>query len=74
MKKYIFYTANGFTQDLNGSEIENCQILGWSDGINPDNAFNNFKKENRFVKNFNFDDILCQELSSEKTHSFSLND
>jgi len=73
MKKYIFYTADGFTQDSSENEVENCQILGWSSGVSPDNAFKNFKKENQFVKNFNFDDILCQELLSEKTYNFSLN-
>ena len=31
MKKFLFYTTSGFTQDENLKEIENCQILGSAD-------------------------------------------
>lgn len=28
MSEYIFYTTEGFTQDPNENNIENCQVLG----------------------------------------------
>lgn len=67
MKKYIFYTSEGFTED-NGSEpIENCQILGWFEGRDEREAFANFKKENPKLK---FQDIYCQELANDKVYYF----
>ena len=67
IRKYIFYTNNGFTQDLSRNEIENCQVLGWANGKNPNNAFENFKKEN---PNLDFENICCQELANEKVFYF----
>ena len=69
IRKYIFYTNDGFTQDLSRNEIENCQVLGWANGKNPNDAFENFKKENEFL-NSRFNEILCQELFSEKVYNF----
>ncbi|MEW6526071.1 MAG: hypothetical protein AB1444_05315 [Spirochaetota bacterium] len=46
MKTYIFYTSEGFTQDSNFEQTENCQILDWQKGNNEKEAFENFKKEN----------------------------
>ncbi len=65
MKKYIFYTLDGFTENKNGQNIENCQILGWQNGKNEKEAFNNFKKENSNIEN-----ICCQELANEKIYYF----
>jgi len=32
MKIYIFYTPEGFTEDENGNDTDNCQILDWQNG------------------------------------------
>ena len=69
LKKYIFYTNEGFTEDTNHDDTENCQILGWANGINSNVAFENFKEENKFL-NSRFNKILCQELFSEKVYYF----
>lgn len=72
MKKYIFYTTEGFTQDSKNNDIENCQIIDWVEGKNSKDAFQNFKKENQFLKQVNFDNVMCQELANEKVDYFSL--
>lgn len=72
MKKYIFYTTEGFTQDSKNNDVENCQIVDWAEGENPKDAFQNLKKENQFLKQVSFDNIICQELASEKVDYFSL--
>lgn len=66
-KIYIFYTTEGFTQDLNKNDIENCQVLGWANGSNEKDAFDNFRKENSSI---NFRNICCQKLASDKTYYF----
>lgn len=67
MKKYIFYTSEGFVEDNNFEQIENCQILGWEEGENEKEAFENFKKENL---NTEFKETYCQELVNGKVYYF----
>lgn len=67
MKKYIFYTSEGFTEKNSLKQIENCQILDWQNGKDEIDAFINFKKEN---PNTNFENICCQELASDKVYYF----
>ena len=67
MKKYIFYTSEGFSEDNNLKQTENCQILDWQEGRNEKEAFENFKKENPEIK---FKEILCQELADTKVYYF----
>lgn len=49
MNEYIFYTTEGFTQDPNGNDIENCQVLGCAFGNNPKEAEENLLKENPWI-------------------------
>ncbi len=42
MKKFMFYTSDGFTQDNQGKDIENCQILGWGKGKILNEAYDDF--------------------------------
>ena len=78
MKNYIFYTSEGFTfqPESEGVEpdIENCQILGWANGKTPQEAFKNLKGENDFLKETNFDEVICQELANKNKVYFSLRD
>lgn len=67
MKKYIFYTSEGFAEDNNFEQIENCQILGWQEGKDEKEAFENFKIEN---PNIEFKEICCQELADGKVYCF----
>ncbi|MCD4704473.1 hypothetical protein K8R66_00145 [bacterium] len=68
MKKYIFYTSDGFTENNNFELSENCQILGWQEGKDEKEAFENLKKENQNIRFFK--KICCQELAENKVYYF----
>jgi hypothetical protein len=78
MKNYIFYTSEGFTfqpkSESIDPNIENCQILGWTNGKNPKEAFKNLKEENNFLKKTTFNEVICQELANTKKFNFYLQD
>ena len=66
MKSYIFITSEGYTFQP-GSEsvepdIENCQVIGFAQGENPDKAFQNLISENVYLMQTSFDEIICFEL------------
>lgn len=71
MKTYIFYTTEGFTQDNNLEQTENCQILDWQKGNNEKEAFENFKRENPSIP---FKRIKRQELANDKVYYFYCNE
>lgn len=62
MKKFIFYTNDGFTQDINAKEIDNCQILGESSGENLEDAILNFKKEYSYLSEYQYTNILVIQV------------
>ncbi len=72
IKIYIFYTREGFAEDNQSKPTENCQILGWSKGKTSQEAFKNLVKENRYLEEMDFDEVMCQELVNEKVYYFSL--
>ena len=55
MAEYIFYTTEGFTQDPEGEEVENCQLIGRAFGNNENEAKNNLLKKNPWIKEHSFD-------------------
>lgn len=61
--KFVFYTTDGFTQDLKNNDIENCQILGFAKGKNVSEAYNNLLLENNYLKNYSFNNILAIETN-----------
>ncbi|MEF2176055.1 MAG: hypothetical protein V3575_06265 [Candidatus Absconditabacteria bacterium] len=62
MKKYIFLTFEGFTQQPDGTEVENVQMLGVGEGIDSKQAFENIKQQNEWLIESSFDEIYCHEL------------
>ena len=72
MKTYIFYTNEGYTQEPNNCDTENCQVINWGKGNTPEEAFENLKQENEYLEDVSFNDVICQELASEKQFYFSL--
>jgi len=69
MGAYIFITAEGFTYQP-GSEavepdIENCQVLGFAKGDDADEAFKTLLRENAYVMETSFDEVVCLELKDE---------
>ena len=66
MKSYIFITTEGCTFQP-GSEaiepdIENCQVVGFAQGENEKQAFENLIKENKYLLDTTFDELICLEL------------
>ena len=59
MKNFLFFTSEGFTYDPKNKDIQNMKILG--DGFGKDilEAFNNFKYEHQYLKNFSFTNIMA---------------
>lgn len=39
MKRFIFYTKDGYTLSPNQTELENCQILAFVSAVNIKNAW-----------------------------------
>jgi len=72
MKNYIFYTSEGFTQDNKNNDTNNCQVIGWGAGVNENAAFKNLLIECPYLKEHYFDEIMCQELESDKVYDFSI--
>jgi len=70
MKKYIFITAEGTTYQPDTtsvmSDIENLQVVGFGNGISPEDAAKNMLKENEHLKTTNFNEIIGIEIKSEK--------
>ncbi len=69
MSEYIFYTTEGFTQDPNGNDVENCQVLGKACGKNAEEAKRSLLKENPWIEEVEFDTtklIVKQLLTKEQ--------
>ena len=69
MKKYIFYTTEGFTQAPDGEDIENCQLLGCAYGQDKQEAMDNLLTENPWIKERGFEPrkAICAKLAT--THN-----
>ena len=69
MKSYIFITAEGYTFQPESTsiepDIENCQVVGFSKGMDEDQAFDNMIKENRYLLETSFDEVICLELKDD---------
>lgn len=50
MNKYIIYTTEGYCEDPNGNEIDNCQYLGRVEATNEDEAVEKFMNEHPWVR------------------------
>lgn len=77
MKSFIFITAEGFTFQP-GSEsplpdIENCQVIGFADGADFEDAFKNLIRENGYLLETTFDEITGFEIINKNGKHFYLN-
>lgn len=68
MKTFIFYTLDGFTQDINNKDIENMQILGFIQDIDKISACKNFKKIFNQNNEYCFNKIIVQEVVGKPTY------
>ena len=82
MKSYIFITAEGYTFQPESTsiepDIENCQVVGFAKGKDPQQAFQNLIKENSNLLETTFDELICFELKEldyyRHSNYFYLND
>ncbi len=69
MGAYIFITTEGYTYQPGSvavePDIENCQVLGFAKENNADKAFEVFLRENAYLLETSFDEIVCLELNDE---------
>jgi len=76
MRHFIFLTQEGYTFQPNSEsdvpDIENMQVLGVATGEDANAAFNRFIKENEYLLNTDFDQVLAMELKDRSTYNFSL--
>lgn len=47
---YIFYTDEGYCESPTGNQIENLQVLGFSDGEGTERAYESLLSENQWIK------------------------
>ena len=75
-RNFIFYTTEGCTFQPNSESdmpnVENCQILGWGKGSTSQKAFNDFIKDNPYLKTLRFNKVIGIEIKNEKTYHFNL--
>ena len=71
-KNFLFFTSDGFTFDCNNKKIENMQILG--DGFGEDifEAFKNFKKEQAYLKDFTFKNLMAIQTIGDVIRNLEL--
>jgi len=66
MGRYIWLTTEGFTFQANSEiilpDIENAQVVGFSSGNDTDEAFLNLLKNEPWLIETNFDEIICYLL------------
>lgn len=82
MKTYIFITQEGVTYQPKSlspeADIENCQVVGFAKGDDENKALQHLLKENEYLLDTNFNEIICMELKNEdyynKSKYFCLNE
>jgi hypothetical protein len=66
MNSYIFITTEGYTYQPDSEsaepDIENCQVIGFAEGENKQQAFNNLIQNNQFLLETTFDELICMQL------------
>jgi len=84
MPRFLFYTHEGETftpyvenewEEYDGGEaIENLQVIGFSQGNTPEEAFNNLLFNDRNLIETTFNELIAIELKEEEhvTYGFSL--
>ena len=73
MNSYIFITTEGHTYQPDSEaaepDIENCQVIGFAQGSNSKQAFENLIEESPYLLQTAFDQLICYELKHRDYHS-----
>ena len=74
MNKYIFLTSEGMTTQPPGNpdtfyenSPENLQVIGFEPGETAKEAFETLLKENKWIKESNFNEVFSYQLDSNYT-------
>ena len=74
MKSYIFITIEGYTFQPESEsiepDIENCQVVGFAKGKDPQQAFQNLIQEDSNLLETTFDELICYELKDYDEKSY----
>jgi hypothetical protein len=65
VRKYIFLTDEGFTQEPDGSEAENLQVLGIAGGADEEEALCSLMRENSWIEGTSFRSAICIEIKGD---------
>ena len=69
MSHYIFITLEGHTFSPHSEDaepdMENLQVLGFSQGNDEKEAFNRFLNENPYLAEKGFDEIICLQIEGK---------
>jgi len=83
MRQFIFLTSEGETftpyfsdEKEGGEDSSNCQVLGYGIGASPKEAFNDLEKNNGYLLETTFNEVIAIELKEldSKRHYFLLDD
>ena len=70
MRHFTFVTTEGITFQPDSEniepDVENAQVLGFEDGVNEGDAFQNLLKNNSWVVESNFNEVVIYELKNKK--------
>jgi hypothetical protein len=71
---YIFLTSEGTTfqpgSDFFEPDIENLQVIGFSKGIDIEDAFERLLQDNTYLEQTSFDEIFGMQLSQTTTKTY----
>jgi hypothetical protein len=72
MKKFLFFSMEGFTFDPCNKELNNMQILG--DGMGDDvlEAFSNFKRNQYYLLEYGFKELIAVEYVGDMIRHLEL--
>ncbi len=74
MNSYIFITTEGYTFQPSSEaiepEVENCQVIGFSEGKDERQAFENLVAESGYLLGTTFDEICCFELKDSTPRNY----
>ncbi len=75
MNSYIFITKEGSTFQPNSqspeADIDNCQVIGFGEGIDENDAFHNCIEENEYLLDSTFNEIICIRLKHKNYYGES---
>jgi hypothetical protein len=72
IRRFIFFTHDGYTYDPKQKEIHNIQILGNEKGSDVYEAFSTFKKNNSYLQEYAFTEVTAIEVIGDFTKNLYL--